>query len=193
MPGSAAHDVGRQALPVSVSRQHHRALRHGWVPRQSFLHLVQLYPVASYFHLPVCTGDEDKITVGQRERAIASAIHAAACSEGIIHESAAREFRLPEVTSRHARAPDVQLAGHSCGKQRSLVIKNVSRGVGEWLADWKRLSGFPARCARFIDGRSWAVLGRPVSIKPAQPIAGRLAPCMECGGIGAFHADHHGA
>ncbi len=122
---------GRDFADGRRRRQNSRAVH------QRRLHLGQLDAEAPELDLRIDPPAELDFAVSGPGAQVAGAVQAPHAARGkrVGHEILGIEFRARDVTARHARAADVQLAGLAGGNRAEAIVENVHLIVGDGPAD----------------------------------------------------------
>ena len=163
----------RRLIRHVLTRQHHRVL-HARQRRQLRLDLAQLDPVTPDLHLEVVATAVFDQSVAAPAAQIARAVQPPAGRERTVDEALRRDLRTMQITARHARAADVQLADHARRRRLQILVQDVHLFVGKRPADRNRVRRIEVRRTQVGDadrrglGRAIDVEEPPISIPALQ-------------------------
>ncbi len=182
---------GHQLLDAGQGTHRHGHGRHARLRGNGPFDLAQFHAEAADLHLVVGAAQVVQLARGIDPSQIAGAIHprvAGPVGQRIGDEPLGRQFRLAEITDRHARPENADLAGLPDRQGPELGIDDQQSVVGQRRADRHRLSRLQSGQA----GRDGG-LGRPVGIEERPPRPGQaIDQCLRAGLAAEVDQPHRG-
>ncbi|KIH84052.1 hypothetical protein UCMB321_2194 [Pseudomonas batumici] len=177
--------IGHQALVAGVifTGQDHGLLDLRMAGQAGF-DFPQFDTQATDLHLVVVTPQVVEIAVGQPARQVAGLVHPrlGLAAERVLEEAFGGQCRAVQVTAGHARATDIEFAGHAHRYRTQLLVEQIDPGIGHRLADMQRRGVFVDQPG----GRHHRGFGRAVVVDQGEALAlGELSQAVAADQQGA--------
>ncbi|SAL73802.1 hypothetical protein AWB74_04548 [Caballeronia arvi] len=131
-------EIGYELLilrPLMPRTRDDHSLTHRRMTGELRFDLTKLDTKSTNLHLMIVAPEELQTAIGPIASEITRAIKTRAGNEGIVDKALCGQFRPIEITTRHTRATDVQLAHRADRREPTLRIEQIDRQIGNPNAD----------------------------------------------------------